>query len=457
METTIHQKMEQIGRSITLKAIIVGILILLLLIPSAMIQGLISERKNRSEETISKINEKWSTAQTLNGPVLVVPYSIQKTDAKKNIVTENHLLYLTPDELTVKVNLIPEERHYGIYKSILYKSNVLISGNFDRIDSLPVTGDIRWNEAYIKMGLSDLRGIENDPDFTINSHHFTAKTDGKADVIGEGLFISLKNQAVTASEKKWSFNCKLQLKGSSDISFIPIGKNTTVNVDGNWKAPGFIGGYSPEYKLTDKGFSAHWNILHFNRSIPEYWIDTTDKFDEDYFGVNLVDTVDHYQLNMRSAKYAIMFIALTFVVFFFVEILTRKRIHPLQYFLVGLALILFYTLLLSLSEQISFGFAYLIASFATIGLITAYAHSIFKDKMQTSILGFLLGALYVFLYVVLQLEDIALLIGSIGLFVILAVIMSLSRKIKWYKDDGNKFESKIPKVNQSAKSEFEQL
>ena len=154
METTIQQKMEQIGRSITLKAIIVGILILLLLIPSAMIEGLISERKNRSEETIYKINEKWSNAQTLNGPVLVLPYTIKKVDVKKNVITENHLLYLTPDELEVKVNLIPEERHFGIYKSILYKSNVSISGYFDRVDSLPVNGEIRWNEAYIKKGNS---------------------------------------------------------------------------------------------------------------------------------------------------------------------------------------------------------------------------------------------------------------------------------------------------------------
>ena len=145
--------------------------------------------------------------------------------------------------------------------------------------------------------------------------------------------------------------------------------------------------------------------------------------------------MDHYQLNMRSNKYALMFIALTFVVFFFVEVLTRKRIHPIQYLLVGVALILFYSLLLSISEQLNFGISYLIASIATIGLITVYANSIFRNKTQTGILAFLLGILYIFLYVVLQLEDIALLIGSIGLFVILGIIMYLSHKIKWYNED----------------------
>jgi inner membrane protein len=148
-----------------------------------------------------------------------------------------------------------------------------------------------------------------------------------------------------------------------------------------------------------------------------------------------VETVDHYQQNMRSAKYAIMFIALTFVVFFFVEILTKKKIHPIQYLLVGIALILFYSLLLSISEQLNFAVAYLIASIATIGLITLYTHSIFKNEAQTGILTFVLCLLYIFLYVILQLEDVALLIGSIGLFIILAIIMYFSRKINWYKQE----------------------
>ena len=205
---------------------------------------------------------------------------------------------------------------------------------------------------------------------------------------------------------------------------------------GAWKSPGFIGSFSPESKIDANGFTANWNILHFNRNIPEAWTDHSIKsFAETSFGVNLVDTVDQYQQNMRSAKYALMFIALTFVVFFFVEILTRKKIHPLQYLLVGIALILFYSLLLSISEQLNFGAAYLIASIATIGLIVAYAHSIFKSIMSTGILAAFLSILYVFLYVVLQLEDIALLFGSIGLFIILGVIMYFSGKINFYKPE----------------------
>ncbi|VBB45002.1 conserved membrane hypothetical protein [uncultured Paludibacter sp.] len=458
METNIHQKMEQISRSVTLKAVIVGILTLLLLIPSVMIQNLILERQNRSEETISRINAKWSNAQTINGPVLAIPYTVKKTDEKKNLFTEYHTLYLTPEQLSINVKLIPEERHYGIYKAILYKSDVHLSGKFAHIDSLPVNGEIKWKDAYVQLGITDLRGIENNVDFVMNNSHFSAKAGGKKDVIGEGLNISLKNNSSFTSEKEWNFSCNLQLKGSSDINFIPIGKNTNVEVSGNWKAPSFIGSFTPEYKLTESGFSANWNVLHFNRNIPEYWTDNTSSFTENSFGVDLVDTVDHYQLNMRSAKYALMFISLTFVVFFFVEVLTKKRIHPIQYFLVGIALILFYSLLLSFSEQIGFGFAYLIASAATIGLIVTYAHSIFKNKKQTGILALFLSILYIFLYVILQLEDIALLIGSVGLFVILGIIMMLTKKIKWYKEDEkNGDEIQLPKVNQSAKKEFDDL
>ncbi len=184
-------------------------------------------------------------------------------------------------------------------------------------------------------------------------------------------------------------------------------------------------------------FSAKWHILNFNRNIPEVWDNTSSiHYDSSAtFGVRLVETVDHYQQNMRSAKYALMFIALTFVVFFFVEVLTKKKIHIIQYLLVGIALILFYSLLLSFSEQTGFALAYLIASIATIGLISAYVYGILKNKIQTGILTAILCLLYTFLFAILQLEDIALLMGSIGMFIILGIIMFVSRKINWDRNE----------------------
>ena len=438
METNI-QKVEKFSQSTTLKGIIIVILTIFLLIPGAMIENLIYERQQRSIETIAKINEKWSNAQTVNGPFLVIPYQISSEDEKKKVTTKKFNFILTPEVLKISAKLTPEERHYGIYKSILYKSNIDISGNFKNpLQFIPSNAEIIWSEIQIRIGISDLRGLSNNLNFKLNEVIAVAEAGGNQDAIGQGLVISLKNSESVFNEKGATFSCNLKLNGSESINFIPVGKTTQVHLYGLWTAPGFIGSFSPEYIINDSSFNAKWNILHFNRNIPEYWTNNeVNSIADTTFGVNLVDTVDHYQQNMRSAKYALMFIALTFVVFFFVEIITHKRIHPIQYLLVGIALILFYSLLLSISEQLNFAIAYLIASIATITLIVVYSQSIFKNKTQTGILASILTILYIFLYVVLQLEDIALLIGSIGLFVILGIIMFVSRKINWYKQDSS--------------------
>lgn len=437
METTI-KKAGKINQSITFKALVIGFLTIILLIPGIMIQDLIRERQDRSVETIEKINAKWSNAQTICGPVLTIPYTTTHVDANNKTVLQEHTISITPENLNIDTQLFPEERYYGIYKTILYKSEIDLSGNFDKINYQKTDNStIHWEQAYLTIGVSDLRGITENISFTLDNKLYPVEAAGNYDrLMGKILVVSLNNADTLLTGQPLNFNCKIKLNGSSNINFIPIGKTSKVHAAGTWKSPGFIGNFSPEHTITENGFDANWSVLRFNRSIPETWIDNqVDTFEDASFGINLIDPVNHYQQNMRSAKYAIMFIALTFVVFFFVEILTKKRIHPIQYLLVGIALILFYSLLLSISEQINFGIAYLIASIATIGLITAYTHSIFKNKMQTGGLAAMLCMLYIFLYVVLQLEDIALLIGSVGLFIILGIIMFFSRKINWYKQE----------------------
>ncbi|MDR1543333.1 MAG: cell envelope integrity protein CreD [Prevotellaceae bacterium] len=434
----VEQKKEKFTQSLTFKAITVVALTLLLLIPNAMIQGLISERQQRSRETINQINEKWSLAQTLCPPVLVVPYTTtvkEKIDDKMQIVTQSHKLYIMPENAEITAQILPEERHLSIYKSIVYKSDMHISGNFVAFNNLQIENSVlHFDKAYISLEISDLRGIMQEIDFTINGKKLLAKAGARGVIKGKSMIFALDETALN-SALGFSFDCTLKLKGSNSIYFIPVAKNTKVSVSGNWTAPGFIGNFLPEYKIDEKAenFSAEWNILSFNRSIPEKWSDINHDIEQNSFGVDLVQTIDHYQQNMRSAKYALMFIALTFVVFFFIETITKRRIHPVQYLLVGIALILFYSLLLSISEQIGFALAYLIASAATISLIVIYAAEIFKLKKATFILATTLATLYTFLYVVLQLEDLALLIGSLGLFLILGIIMFISRKVQWYK------------------------
>ena len=451
METT-KRKFTQ---SLTFKGITIVVLILILLIPSAMIQNLIKERQERSRETVQKINDKWSLAQTLCAPLLIVPYTTTKLDKDNKPYYEEHTLYVTPKELRINAILTPEERHYGIYKAILYKSDIHFEGNFSELANLTIDNSkIHFDKAQIAIGITDLRGVTQNPDFKIDNKSlettvgvvklFSVSEEVVVEdytkygsrgsysygrnISGKTLIVNIKDINLADS---LHFDCTMQLNGSSAISFIPIGQHTAVTVNGQWQSPSFIGGFSPESIIDKEQFNATWNILSFNREIPQTWSDNniTDLGDNS-FGVNLIETVDHYQQNMRSAKYALMFIALTFIVFFFVEIFTKKQIQFFQYVLVGIALILFYSLLLSLSEQIGFGWAYLTASTATILMTTIYFYSLIKQKLATSILAGIMLILYAFLYIILQIEDFALLFGSIFLFVILGVIMFVSNKIE---------------------------
>ncbi len=436
METQ-KKKEGKFTQSITFKAIVIAVLTLLMLIPGAMIENLISERQYRSQETIEKINEKWSSAQTISGLILSIPYTTSFKDKDGKVSNYEHVYNLTPERMNISATLFPEERHYGIYKAIQYRSKISIDGNFPDMSQLKLDNSVfHLDKAYISLGISDLKGVANNVDIVFNGKSYKTKAGKSEQLNTKALISDIKDSLAFKSDNPIPFSCNMDLNGSKKMDFIPMGKTTKVELSGDWVSPGFIGNFSPDYTISQTGFSAKWNILHFNRDIPESWSDKTQaSFLDSSFGVNLVSTVDHYQQNMRSAKYALMFIALTFVVFFFVELLTKKRIHPIQYLLVGIALILFYSLLLSLSEQISFGLAYLIASMTTIGLITIYAYSIFKNKIRTALLTVILSGLYAFLYVVLQLEDYSLLIGSIGLFVILGIIMFVSRKINWYKQE----------------------
>ena len=455
METLINK----ILQSITFKGITIVLLILILLIPGAMIQNLIKERQERSHETIQKINDKWSHSQTLCAPLLIVPYTTTKLDNDKKPYYEEHTLYITPKELKINVSLTPEERHYGIYKAILYKSDIHFEGNFSELANLKIeNSNLHFDKAQIAIGITDLRGVTQNPDFKIGDKMFKTTVGvvklfsvsenfveeevtryGSKDpyssgrnVSGKTLIVNLKDIGLTDTLlQSLNFDCKMKLNGSSSLNFIPIGQHTSVTINGQWPSPSFIGSFSPESTVDKKQFNASWNILSFNRDIPETWSDNNvANLGDNSFGVNLIETVDHYQQNMRSAKYALMFIALTFIVFFFVEIFTRKPIQFFQYVLVGIALILFYSLLLSLSEQIGFAWAYLVSSAVTILITTVYFHSLIKQKSATFILAGIMLILYAFLYIILQVEDFALLIGSIFLFVILGVIMFVSNKIK---------------------------
>ena len=250
-----------------------------------------------------------------------------------------------PNVLNIDVKIFPEKKYYGIYKTTLYKGEVLISGNFDNLNKLEENyhiNDNDWNDVYIAIGISDLKGLVSNAEFTFNGNVYSAEAEGSKEWFrGNTLKIPLKIFRKLQNEKN-EFNCKLLLNGSESIDFVPIGRTTNVTVSGKWSALSFTGNFSPDKTIEKESFSAKWQILHFNRDIPEMFssYNSCSYLDNDksVFGVQLIETVGHYQQNERSAKYALMFIALTFVVFFFVEILTKKKIHIIQYLLVGIAM-----------------------------------------------------------------------------------------------------------------------
>ncbi len=422
----------RIANLVTVKLMLTGILILLLLIPSGMIKRLISEREKRRDETIAEVTSKWGNAQTLCGPFLTIPY-VTFVDTREGVKKTRHLANFLPDDLTISGILNPEIRYRSTYEVIAYNTRLKFTGKFGILD---FSGwkisekDVLWDEAYLSLGIADMRGINRKIQIEWNDSVLNVNPGLKSsNIMSSGVTagIPLRNG------KSHEFTFELDLNGSHYLDFVPLGKETNVHLQSSWSSPSFDGAFLPdERNVTDTGFVAHWNVLQLNRNYPQKWIDNEFDVNDSEFGVRLLFPVDTYQKAMRSVKYSLLFITLTFLVFFFSEVLNRKRIHIIHYLLVGVALIIFYSLLVALSEHIDFNLAYLIASVSMIGLITIFSHSVFQNKFVTFSILLVLAALYTFLFTILQLADYSLLFGNIGLFVVLVLVMYFSRKIDWF-------------------------
>jgi inner membrane protein len=441
--------MKNFLNSATGKLLFIGILVLILLIPTGLIRSLVSERENRQEEAINEVSEKWSREQIVAGPILKIPYIIHWQEAiydkdGKFLRHEDRErtkdFFALPEELKIKGNVIPEIRNRGIYEVVLYRSQLDFEGVLPEKDFLEKNveegGEILWEKASIAVGLSDMRGIEENPSFTWNEESIEFEPETQNEFIPVGIHAKIQD---IPENGKSIFHFSLALKGSRNLSFLPLGKNTNVDVTSSWISPSFDGNFLPtSHDVSEKGFTANWNIPYLERNFPQTWSSDEKnqnvkyQLDQSAFGVKLIVPVDFYQKNERSVKYSLLFVLLTFITFFLFEILQKLQIHPFQYFLVGIAMCVFYLLLLSMSEHVSFGMAYVIASVATIGLISAYSFAILKPKKNAMVITALLIAVYIYLYILLQLQDYALLLGSIFVFLVLSTLMYLTRKIDWY-------------------------
>ena len=423
-----------IKNSLGLRITIIALLSLALLIPSFMLQVLIKERQERRDVAVKEVFSKWGDKQIIAGPILSIPYRAYMEIEDRGKISTIKYMHILPNDMHVEGIVTPEIRYRGIYEAVLYNVALQIKGFFvgEEIEQGNINeDDIIWNDSFIAVGISDMKGIKDLVEIKWNDDILISNPGIKTkDVLSSGISVKVP---VSDAIQNYKFSFNLNINGSDDLEFTPIGKETKVKLSSSWTNPSFSGEFLPERRdINEDGFTAEWKILHLNRNYPQSW--TGDEFDinKSTFGVRLLLPVDEYQKTMRTAKYAIMYIALTFLSFFMIELLNRKVIHPIQYLLIGFALLVFYTLLLAFSEHLIFKCAYLIASSAIIILIAGYTKSVLKDNIQTLLIFFLLIILYSYLYIVLQMQDYALLLGSIALFVILTVVMFVTRKIDWF-------------------------
>jgi len=454
-----------IQESVSIKLISIGFLVLILLIPSAWIQDLIAERESRAGTALDEISSKWSGSQTLSGPVLVIPFNRyeQVNKGKDGIesIQRTDRAYFLPDQLDIQGEVSPQVLHRGIFEAAVYRSSLDVVATFKLPDfkSLNIAKeDVLWKDAYFTFGIADLRGINDNPEFKVGETKLIAEPSNDSGLaIPKRLVQAEKRTAVSESftnfstsgilvkpqwENEQSFNgnvsLKLSLKGSKNLDFIPSGKNTTVKLSGDWQDPSFDGDFLPTTRqINQKGFTSEWKIFHFNRPFSQQWVGNQQQLGGSNFGVNLLIPVDQYQKSMRTAKYGVMIILLTFVALFMVEIIRKIRIHPFQYILIGASLIIYYSLLISISEHFGYNVAYLISSTATIALISLYASTFLREWKLTLLFTLILGVFYTFIFIIIQEHDYSLLLGSTGLFIIIGMLMFFSRNINWYKSAPN--------------------
>jgi inner membrane protein len=425
--------------SITTKAVLIGVIVLLLLVPMAMLRGVLSERSTLREVAYQRVAEGWGGNLTFSGPMLVVPTEREVViDDKVRLVRSD--LYILPSRLDVNadVNVDAQPRKVGIYGVPVYLSTLRLRGEFDLrplqafVDTPQVT--YLWAQSRLRVPVSTAKSLREVTQSDFAGGHVTL---GPA---GPGVHPAVEAQIdMTEQRKKEAaeFAFDAVIAGSRNVSVLPLGNITTVNMRSNWPHPSFQGAFLPaEHSISEQGFEARWQVLELNRPYRTIWSEgevNEAMLAESSFGVGLFQSVDIYQRAERAVKYAALFIALTFLTLFAWEQVTRNRLHPLQYLLVGLALSMFYLLLIALSEHIAFVVAYLIAAASLVLLIGTYIAGALRSSRRGFMAGGAMGVIYGLLYMLVLSEDYSLLLGAIILFVALAAVMLATRRFDWYQ------------------------
>ncbi len=436
----------------------VGALILVMLIPLAMIRGVLSDRLERRNEAVSEITDSWGKTQNIIGPVLGVPFQYKFKSMKDTTMPDGHVerreveemlvatAFFLPESLQVVSDAQTQTLHRGIYDAAVFRAQLKISGKFATPDfgALKIDlKDVQWRDAFVTIAVSDLRGTREGLVLDWNANKLSLQPGSQLPgyTTGATALLTLNQPLATATD----FSIALDVNGSGGVYFAPFGVRNDVELKSNWPDPGFRGAFLPaERSVRPDGFEAKWKVSYYGRDYPQMWtsLNGNERFNEktvsaSLFGADFLSILDAYRFVERSIKYGVLFLVLVFTTFFLFEVTARQRIHPFQYLMVGAALCLFYLLLLSISEFIGFGFAYLVAAIASTVLITWYCNFFLGGGMRTLMIGAGLAGVYTFLYITLRQQDYALLMGSTALFVLLALVMFVTRRVDWYGRDAD--------------------
>lgn len=432
-------------RTFTSKLLGIAALATALLVLLSMVDGIVADRRVRQAEVEANIADTAARQQTVIGPVLVVPYRQRVTETvaaeggkMHTIVREiDHRAVFLPEALDADGNADVAPRHRGLYRALLYTFRGNLHANFRVPANLGLdvaAGDITVGRAWLAMGVSDVRGLQSEPAVRWAGRALEVAQGTHHEPLGQGVHAAVGVLDVSATHD-YAVSVKLDLLGTNSLSIAPVGRSTTFTLDSAWPHPSSIGRFLPRARAEGASyFPAKWSVSHLSSNAAAALTAAGDgqRPAADTLGVAFVEPVDIYLQSERALKYGVLFIGLTFAAFYLFELLKGLRIHPLQYGFVGLALTVFFLLLVSLSEHASFAIAYLVAAVACVSLVSYYLAYVLKGWRRAAAFGAQLATLYAALYGLLLSEDNALVMGAVLLFVVLAVAMIVTRRVDWY-------------------------
>jgi inner membrane protein len=432
------------SRSMGLKLIVVCGLAVLMFVPALFVWLLVEDRTHRAADVVSEISGHVGGQQTFLGPTLAIPYTIP---AQSPTEPAKHGMYLVfPTRATGAVKIATEERHRSLFKVPVFQADAKLDASFDLAGvpaAAPPGAELDWSQAEMVVGVSDARGALADATVTAGGKTGTLFPAAVAQSMSLGgeqgpqlrlTLLGAKLEGLAQPNAKFDVTSALRFSGAQRIAVLAYGKTTHLTVESDWPSPGFDGGFLPVNRnVSRSGFDAEWSVPFIARGVrAEGQADSITGLDGTALGVSFIEVADPYQSVNRSLKYVPLFLGLIFISYFIFEVTTGKRVHPAQYVLVGIAQLIFYLLLLSLAERIGFDFGFLLAGAATVILLATNAGWIFASRRHGLRALAIFSLLYTLIYLLLRLEDNALLVGAIASFLVVAAAMYFTRGIDWY-------------------------